>query len=216
MLARASSLNWSDGTRPDDLVPYRELNLGLLGYAPLDGQRAVGLQLQYGFELFKLQGMADFECFPGLAAAPATRGEVRMDFRTLRRWSWAPHSMYFGLSNEGDQDTQSFAGLVFGRERANQDFSLNLGLVWDESQGGTVVGTDIRYGYRAPYLAWTLRPGVEFYRDGLTGQTWLIPQLAINLPGDLSLQCGVKVPLEARNITNTVLLGINYEIFPDP
>ncbi len=209
-------MNWSDGTRPDDLLPYRELNLGLLGSVPLEGQGALGLQLQYGFKLFKLEGMVGLECFPGLAAAPTTQGELRVDFRALRRWSWLPHSVYFGLSNEEDQGTQSFGGLVFGAELASQDFSLNLGLVGDESLGGASFGPDLRFGYRAPYLVWTLRPGIEVHRDGLANQTWLTPQFAINLPGDLSLQCGVKVPLEGRDRSNSVLLGINYEIFPDP
>jgi hypothetical protein len=216
----SSAQLWSDGTRSVEMVPEKELDVTLGGRFP-DAQPGLGgLRLEYGFSLFKVESMASLEWFDSFGG----RRDVDFGLRQKLPITTLPLALYMDVTSSlAAVETQGLeAGLILGLELGDHEFALNAGV---QAQSRDAKGDpsaeygdshlDLRLGYRGPYVTWTLRPGLEAHWKAGEGQCMLTPQLLFNLPGDVSIQCGVKFSAPDRNVT-TLLLALSYEIFPSP
>jgi hypothetical protein len=192
---------WLDGTRAWDSTPQEEADVQLLsGFG--DRRPGLGAGLRAGLTdtlqasgqwLPALPGGQDsaelalkwrLDAPPGLLPGLAAYGRAPWD---SGRWTWRG-----GLAAEWDP----------------LDCSLAL-----NAEAGEAGAWGLRAAALSPYLLYTFRLGVEAAWQQ-AGEAVVTPQLALNFPGDVSLDLGCRIDPGAAD--RRWLLRLSYELFPSP
>jgi hypothetical protein len=205
-LSAGSVEPWVAGTRPYETVPYFELNAG--GFADLGSRHRGGVRLDYGIlDHWSLQGL-----WQGDDAPPAAQTWVLGT--QLRLGEQGQYPLDLGCFAElrkpqredgAGSDPSTLGGLLLAKELAGHSLSLNG--AYSERAGWAFA-----LGYRSPYLVSALQAGLEI-EFGDAGRRY-VPQLSLELPGDIALQCGAG--WDAAGGDPSWLFSFSYELFPNP
>ena len=203
---RASSVEpWVDGTRSYETVSYHELNIQ--GLAALDSNHEGGLRLD-----------------GGILDHWSIQGQWLRDDATPGAESWeAGTQMRLGESGEWPVDLAGFAALgQIHQDDSAQSLSFSVGLILAKEVGGHSLALNLLYGsdlglgatlaMHSPYIWWATRLGLEAGYNSHSQS--LTPQICFSLPGDIDLQCGLRISWPGNALA--CLLSLSYEIFPSP
>jgi hypothetical protein len=199
---------WLFGTLPYESVPRLEENAAYQFSVPKSASPEHGVGVQAGWTDHWEAGVeAGYQLPPdGLWSLAGTlRG---------RLGEQGTHVLDLGALLRGGLERGSafvLAGPVLARQWAEQDFAVNL-------LAGVVAGQgrlQFRGGWRSAYWLESLRLGLEGRLEGGADEDLRAaggPQLALDLPGDLSLGVGIEFSREAWEAR----LRVSYLIFPNP
>jgi hypothetical protein len=196
-----STMTWLDGTQPWDTTPMNELDLQALGSGG-DGHGLGGLGGQWGI-VDELQATGTYEL-------PVDRGDpaAELDLRLREPYfpDWRPAFSLYARAPYVDRAWTGWAGLAADWEPFESDVAMNA----EMGDGGR---WRLRLGLWTPYLISALRLGAE--ASWLEGSAEAYtPQVAVNAPGDISFQAGLRV--DAQDKTELWMLRLSYEIFQNP
>lgn len=204
--ALGSSVTWLGGTLPFDTVPYLEAD-PKLGWSAGSGRPELGAGLDIGLtDGWMLQG----EWSKAL-------DEARSDGRVLTRlklhradWHGFGAGAFGGLRLPEGAAGLPLAGLILSFDGPFIFAAVNVARLGELGYEGSA-------GFWGPYLAYALRPGLEFgWSSGdLKAPLWWLPQLALNLGGDLSIDLGLRIADDPAR-TWRVLTRISFQLFPNP
>jgi hypothetical protein len=200
--------SWLGGTQPWDSVPKKELNLGLQGHGG-DGRPGYGGLAEWGiFDQLMLAGTWD----QPLDASGGTGGVlVKVREGDMPRWRPA-FAALIDLRREpvlGMDEAQATYRpvLIAAIEPWDQSLVLNY---WPWGLG------TFRLGYWSPYITSFVRVGLEGITSPRLDEPWLLlPQVTIQLPGDISAVLGAETSTDGSGQWSW-LARISYQLFPSP
>jgi hypothetical protein len=206
-LAAASGgteVTWLGGTLPYDTVPKWEADPKLL-FSAGTGDPGYRASLDLGITDWWMLQAQDF-----LRTGPDG------DQRYLTRVKLMPQPWHgFGLTAHAGWWTQdmSRARMILGGTLGWEGWDQALALTY----AGAGQGQAFSAAYWAPYITFAVRPGFEWGGDSTIEfrDQWVLPQLAINLPGDLSLDLGVRLLVSNSSVWRGIL-RLSYQLFPNP
>jgi hypothetical protein len=192
---------WLDGTRAWDSTPQEEADVQALS-AFGDGRPALGAGLRTGLWDTLQAGGYWLPALPGGADSAELNLKWRLD---------SPPGLLPGLAAYGRAPWSGGAwtwrgGLVAEWDALDSSLALN-------AEAGEAGAWGLRAAAWTPYLAYALRLGAEAaWRPA--GAAVITPQLALNLPGDVSVDLGLR--LDPGTHGHAWLLRLSYELFPSP
>lgn len=205
--ALGSSVTWLGGTLPFDTVPHLEADPKLL-WGTGTGAARLGAALDVGLsDWWMVQG----DWMKPLDGAPAD-AQVLSRLRLMRTdWRGLALAAFGGVELPEGAGAQAFVGVIGSLDLSSSNVVVNI--VRRVPEEGLV----LRVAAWAPYVAFALRPGIEYgWSSGaLQGPSWLLPQLAVNLGGDLSIDLGVRFVDDSER-SWTALTRLSFQLFPNP
>jgi hypothetical protein len=201
-----TQVTWLGGTQPYDTVPYREADLKA-GLEAGSGPPQPFAELDAGLtDWWMLSGRWS----QSEGGAPERwQASTRLKLHAQPRWGLGA-AAYAGwrtglFDSAAKRDDGLYYGLVLAWEGAAQSLALN-------ADHNPVQGPIASAAYWGPYMLYAVRPGLEY---GLGGQRWVLPQLAFNFPGDLSLDLGLRLGLEEGRPWRFIS-RLSFQLFPSP
>lgn len=210
-----TQVTWLGGTLPYDTVPYLEADPKLIWHAGT-GAPELGGALDLGLtDRWMLQG----QWSKGLDGA-ASEGAALTRFK-LFYWDAMDlgAALFAGANLPEGASSRVFAGVSWGMELFDAaSFSANM--AFGRPEAGSKIEDSLSFvkvGLWGPYITYALRPGLEYGVDFVGDQRseWLLPQLALNFPGDLSLDLGVRLASEPVQ-SYRIFTRLSFELFPNP
>ncbi len=202
-----SPVTWLGGTLPYDTVPHWEADPKLIWSAG-SGAPVVGAALDLGLtDWWMLQG--DWSK-PLDAAASSGRALTRLKLSPSDIGGFTA-AAFGGYDLSETRGPDAFVGGIAGWE------SLEVSVILNAAYYPAMPGTSLSVGIWGPYAAYFIRPGFEWGQRGLGSvpQDWILPQVALNLGGDLSLDLGARFELGGAREWR-VLTRLSYQLFPNP
>jgi hypothetical protein len=202
-----TQVTWLGGTQPYDTVPYLEAD-PKIGFEAGSGPPQPFAEVDVGLtDWWMLLGR--WSQVAG-GAPERWQGGTRFKLHAQPQWGLGAAALAAwrtGLyGSSAKQDDGLFYGLALAWEGAGQSLAANAAY-------NAVQGLEASVAYWGPYLLYALRPGLE-YGEG-DQEAWLLPQLAFNFPGDLSLDLGLRVGLEEGRPWR-VITRLSFQLFPNP
>jgi hypothetical protein len=199
-----TQVTWLGGTLPYDTVPRLEADPKLL-FSAGAGEPSYRASLDVGITDWWMLQAQDF-----LRTGPDG------DQSYLTRIKLMPQPWHgFGVTVHAGWWTQDMA----------QATLLKGGTLgwegWDQALAFSYSGRgDSQFysaGYWAPYIAFMVRPGFEWGGDSVIQfrDQWVLPQVAINFPGDLSLDLGARILVRDSSVWRGIV-RLSFELFPNP
>jgi hypothetical protein len=202
-----TEVTWLGGSQPYDTVPYLEADPKLL-FSAGSGAPALGAALDLG--------LTDWWMLAGHVAKPLDGSPSEAEAWT--RLKLTPQPLWgFGASAFGGwalpegASSDGFVGISAGWEGGDQAVFVNKAFFQSQAQR-------LSFAYWAPYPFFFLRPGLEIGLDDSPAGTtsgWWLPQLALNFPGDLSLDLGARFLTDGSGAWRA-LARLSFQLFPNP
>jgi hypothetical protein len=193
--------SWLDGTRAWDSTPQDEQDVQLLS-AFGDGKPALGAGLRAGLWDTLQAGGFWLPALPG----GGDSAEINLKWRLDVPPGLVPGLAAYARAPWAGGAWTWRAGAVAEWDPFDGSLALN-------AEAGEAGAWGLRVAALTPYLLYALRLGVE-----AAWQPWgtdaVTPQLALNLPGDVSLDLGLRLDPGAHD--ERWLLRASYELFPSP
>jgi hypothetical protein len=192
---------WLDGTRAWDSTPQEEADVQMLsGFG--DHRPSLGAGLRAGLtDTLQASG----QWLPALPGGQDS-AELGLKWRLDAPPGWLPGLAAYGRAPWSAGAWSWRGGLAAEWDPLDGSLALN-------AEAGEAGAWGLRAAALTPYLLYTLRLGVEAaWQRG--GAAVLTPQLALNFPGDVSLDLGLR--LDPGHGDQRWLLRFSYELFPSP
>jgi len=192
---------WLDGTRAWDSTPQEEADVQLLS-AFGDGRPNLGAGLRAGLTDTLQAGGQWLPALPGGTDSAELNLKWRLD---------APPGLWPGLAAYGrapwcDGTWTWRGGLAAEWDPLDGSLALN-------AEAGEAGAWGLRAAAWTPYVLYAVRLGVEAAWQQ-AGEAVVTPQVALNFPGDVSLDLGLR--LDPGRADQRWLLRLSYELFPSP
>ena len=199
-----SQTTWLGGALPWDTVPYLEADPQVLVETGT-GAPAAGLGLDLGLTDWWMASGSWIKALDGGTSNARVLTRARLH---PAPWAGLGAALYAGAELPEGAASVVLGGGIVALEFEGHSLSLNGEA---RSSGAASLW---RAAYRTPYLYYGLRLALEAALDS-QGSAWTLPALVYNLPGDLSLDAGVRFSADGSGSWRS-LLRLSYELFPSP